>query len=136
MRFVLLSAFILLSACQTTAIAPPAKINYPQEDNSVVVLLSATGQRARDIVHDVAVRCWLDGVVAGAQLIVKPSGNVELVGDTYLLVAADFVGLKGARSRWKLTGTAIKDPQKRARLVQTLDNAVKTGQTSCPSIVG
>lgn len=122
-----------LAACQTIGPAPqPAKVQHPVEDASVVVLVSATGQPARDLIHEVAARCWLDGVVRGAQLIVKPGGNVEIVGDRYLLVAADYVGLKGARSRWKLTGTAMRDPIQRARLVETLDIAVKTGKTSCP----
>ena len=137
MRFALLAAALVLSACMTPANQPapqPAKIQSPIEDNSIVLLVSATGQRARDLIHHVAARCWLDGVVRGAQLIVKPGGNVEIVGDQYLLVAADYVGLKGARSRWKLTGTALRDPIKRQRLISTLDTAVKTGRTGCPRL--
>ncbi len=65
----------------------------------------------------------------------KPSGNIEIVGDKYLLVAADYVGLNGARSRWKLTGTAIADPVQRDRLVATLDLAARTGQTACPRLI-
>ena len=136
MRFLLIAAVMGLTACQMARAPQPAKIVHPQEDHSITVLVSATGQTARDLIHEVAARCWLDGVVRGAQLIVKPGGNVEIVGDRYLLVAADYVGLKGARSRWKLTGTAVRDPGKRARLVQTLDRAVKTGETSCPILAG
>ena len=136
MRVLVLFSMMLLAACQTARLPAPAKINHPEEAHSVTVLVSATGQRARDLIHEVAARCWLDGVVAGAQMIVKPGGNVEVVGDKYLLVAADYAGLKGARSRWKLTGTAVKDPAKRARLVETLDVAARTGETACPSIVG
>jgi hypothetical protein len=132
MRVVLLIALMGLSACQMARLPEPAKIQHPEEDHSIVVQVSATGQAARDLIHNVAARCWLDGVVRGAQLIVKPSGNVEIVGDRYLLVAADYAGLAGARSRWKLTGTAIRDPAKRARLVETLDRAVRTGETQCP----
>lgn len=136
MRIVLLVALMGLSACQMARLPQPAKIQYPEENHSVIVQVSATGQNARNLIHDVAARCWLDGVVRGAQLIVKPSGNVEIVGDKYLLVAADYVGLAGARSRWKLTGTAVRDPGKRARLVETLDRAVKTGETQCPILTG
>ncbi|MEM9061972.1 MAG: hypothetical protein AAGD13_16040 [Pseudomonadota bacterium] len=136
MRFLALGLIAVLAACQTARIPEPAKIQFPEEDHSIVVLVSATGQQARDLIHDVSARCWLDGVVRGAQLIVKPTGNIEIVGDRYLLVAADYAGLKGARSRWKLTGTALKDPVQRARLVETLDVAVKTGETRCPPIVG
>lgn len=136
MRFTVFAALLLVAACAANRPAPqPAKIVHPEEAESLVVLVSKTGQPARDLIHQLAASCWLDGVVAGAQLIVKPGGNVEIVGDKYLLVAADYIGLKGARSRWKLTGTALRDPAKRRRLVQTLDTAVKTGETRCPPIV-
>ena len=136
MRILSLLAFVALSGCLAVGQPKPrpAKIEYPEENHSVTVLVSATGQRARDLMHHVAARCWLDGVVRGAQMILKPGGNIEIVGDKYLLVAADYAGLKGARSRWKLTGTALRDPVKRARLVETLDLAVKTGQTACPPL--
>lgn len=135
MRLIAVLLVTALAGCQTIGPAPqPAKIKYPVEDESIVVLVSATGQPARDLIHNLAAQCWLDGVVRGAQMIVKPGGNVEIVGDRYLLVAADYVGLKGARSRWRLTGTALRDPVQRTRLVQTLDLAVKTGQTACPML--
>ena len=127
----LMIAAVTVAACQPIAAVrkpPPPKPEGP----SIVVLVSKTGQPARDLMHVLGARCWLDGVVRGANMIVKPSGNLEIVGDTELLVAAEFVGNKGARSRWRLTGVSIGDPVKRARLVETLDKAVKTGDTFCP----
>ncbi|MEM1300137.1 MAG: hypothetical protein AAGH68_12765 [Pseudomonadota bacterium] len=135
MRFALLAAMLLIAACANRPAPQPAKIQHPEEAESIVVLVSKTGQPARDLMHFLAASCWLDGVVRGAQLIVKPGGNIEIVGDKYLLVAADYLGLKGARSRWKLTGAALRDPYQRRRLVETLDRAVKTGDTTCPPIV-
>ena len=136
MRALALTALLFLTACAANAPAPqPAKIQHPEEAESVIVLVSKTGQPARDLIHFLAASCWLDGVVGGAQLIVKPGGNVEIVGDRFLLVAADYIGLKGARSRWKLTGTALRDPFKRRRLIETLDIAARTGETRCPPIV-
>lgn len=134
MRLAALALVVLAAACQSQPAPQPAKVVYPEEANSLIVLVSKTGQPARDLIHQVAARCWLDGVVRGAQLFVKPSGNIEIVGDQYLLVAADYVGLKGARSRWKLTGSALADPVQRDRLVSTLDLAARTGQTSCPRL--
>ena len=134
-RALLLVALMALAACANAPAPQPAKIKYPEEAESIVVLVSRTGQPARDLMHHLAASCWLDGVVRGAQLIVKPGGNIEIVGDRYLLVAADYLGLKGARSRWKLTGTALRDPVQRSRLVETLDIAARTGQTACPPIV-
>ena len=48
----------------------------PKAGPEVVVLVSKTGQAARSLMHDVAVNCWLDGIVAGAQMIVEPGGNI------------------------------------------------------------
>lgn len=132
-----LALVVLLAVAAGCAQRPapqPAKINSPEEAESLVVLVDRTGQSARDLVHDVAVRCWLDGVVQGAQLIVKPSGNIEIVGDRDLLVAADYLAQQGPRTRWKLTGTALRDPVQRERLVETLDEAGRTGRTACPRI--
>lgn len=134
MRALLIAAACALAACQPAPIPQPVKTQNPREDASIVVLVSRTGQPARDLIHELAARCWLDGVVRGAQLIVKPGGNIEIVGDRDLLVAADYIGLKGARSRWRLTGVSIRDPQQTRRLVQTLDHAVKTGDTFCPRL--
>lgn len=135
-KVAVLALLVLVTACAANRPAPsPAKIQYPEEAESIVVLVSKTGKPARDMMHFLAASCWLDGVVRGAQLIVKPGGNIEIVGDKYLLVAADYLGLKGARSRWKLTGTALRDPYQRRRLVETLDHAAKTGDTTCPPIV-
>ncbi|MFK7942953.1 MAG: hypothetical protein AB8B85_08600 [Paracoccaceae bacterium] len=135
MRFAILAILMAVTACANMPAPQPAKVRYPQEAESVVVLVSKTGQPARDLIHYLAASCWLDGVVRGAQLIVKPGGNVEIVGERYLLVAADYIGLKGARSRWKLTGTALRDPVQRRRLIETLDIAARTGETRCPPIV-
>lgn len=134
MRALLIAPIFALAACQAAPIPKPVKTQSPREDASIVVLVSRTGQQARDLMHELAARCWLDGVVRGAQLIVKPGGNIEIVGDRELLVAADYIGLKGARSRWRLTGVSIRDPQQTRRLVQTLDHAVKTGDTFCPRL--
>ena len=135
MRFALLLACLVIAACQPlkprTGTAPK-----PQEEG-VVVQISATGQRGRDLMHEVAARCWLDGVVRGAQLIIWPDGNtLEIAGETQALVRAKYIGLAGRNGRWRLTGVSVRNPAQQARLVQTLDRAVKTGDTACPMIVG
>ena len=134
----------ILVAASALVLAGCVRVPLPQKSNElgpetgpeVIVLVSKTGQAARTLMHDVAVNCWLDGIVAGAQMIVEPGGNIAIVGDVNTLVAADYINIKGGRSRWRLSGTAISDPAKTRRLVQSIDNAVKTGVTSCPSIVG
>ena len=133
MRFLVIAACVLAASCQQAARSPASV--PPPAGPEVVVLVSKTGQPARDLMHELAARCWLDGVVGGAQLIVKPDGNLIIVGDTRDLLAADYIGLKGARSRWRLSGHVIRDPGITRQLLQTLDRAVKTGDTFCPRIV-
>ncbi|MEM0990307.1 MAG: hypothetical protein AAGK00_15645 [Pseudomonadota bacterium] len=133
----LLAAALVLAACQPPppqqSAAPARAATGPQ----VVVLVSRTGQPARDILEQVAASCWLDGVVGGASMIVdRQSGRIIIVSDTEDLLTADFIGLKGAQSRVRLAGPIVGDAAKQRRLVETLDLAVRTGQTTCPRIVG
>ena len=128
---------LALSGClrplqQTILPADPGPAKGPE----VIVLVSQTGAAGRRLMKDVAVSCWLDGIVRGAQMIVKPDGNLVIVGETTDLVAADYLGLKGSRGRWRLSGSAIADPDKTRRMVQSLDRAMRTGETRCPAITG
>ncbi|MEM7059615.1 MAG: hypothetical protein AAF557_18680 [Pseudomonadota bacterium] len=126
----LLACFVAVAACQPVK---PRSTAAKAPVDGVVVQISATGQRGRDLMHEVAARCWLDGVVGGAQLIIWPDGNtLEIAGETQKLVRAEYVGRAGRNGRWHLTGQSVNNPAQRARLVQTLDLAVKTGDTSCP----
>ena len=134
--FLALLTTLALAGCLRPIQAALPSDPGPAKGPEIVVLVSKTGQAARTLMHDVAVNCWLDGIVAGAQMIVKPGGNIQIVGETTTLIAADYLNLKGGRSRWRLSGTAIADRYKPQRLVQSIDTAVKTGVTSCPSIVG
>lgn len=134
--FFALTAVLALAGCLRPIQAALPPDPGPPKGPEIVVLVSKTGQAARTLMHDVAVNCWLDGIVAGAQMIVKPGGNIQIVGDTTTLVAADYLNIKGGRTRWRLSGTAIADSLKTRQLVQSIDTAVKTGVTSCPRIVG
>ncbi len=95
---------LFLALLTTLALAGclrPIQANLPRDPGpakgpEIVVLVSKTGQAARTLMHDVAVHCWLDGIVVGAQMIVKPGGNIIIVGDRDNLIAADYLGLKGS----------------------------------------
>lgn len=136
MRTLVLLATCILAACQPAAVrptAPPKAAVGPE----VVVRFSKSGQEAKDLLELVAAQCWLDGIVRGAQLIVdRNTGRVIIVGDTDDLLAADFLRPLDGRSRIRLSGPVIADRAKADRLVQSLDRAVKTGQTSCPIATG
>ncbi len=122
-----------LTACASLP-STPAK---PPIGPEIVVRLSQTGQPARDLLERVAASCWLDGIVRGASMIVdRQTGRVIIVSDTDDLLAADFLPPQDRRARVRLSGPVIADPVKRDRLVETLDLAVRTGQTSCPIATG
>lgn len=135
MRIALLLACMVIAACQP--LKPRGGGVGTAPEDGVVVQISATGQQGRDLMHKVAARCWLDGVVRGAQLIVWPDGNtLEIAGETQALVRAKYIGRAGPNGRWHLTGRSVNNPAQRARLVQTLDRAAKTGDTACPIATG
>lgn len=134
-QIVLVLVALTLAGCMRP-VQPTAKPR-PAVGPEIVVLVSSTGQEARTLIEHVAARCWLDGIVRGAQLIVnRQTGNVIIVGDTTDLLAADFLRPRGGRSRVRLSGPVVADPIKRRRLVQSLDKAVLTGETGCPIATG
>lgn len=123
----------VLTACAPMPSAPPK----PPIGPDIVVRLSVTGQPARDLIERVAAQCWLDGIVRGAAMVVdRQTGRVIIVSDTADLLAADFLAPEGGRSRVRLSGPVLADPLKARRLVETLDLAVRTGETSCPIATG
>lgn len=133
---------LVLAALTLSACALPAQKEVPKAETApaqpaeIVVLVSKSGQEARDLMHELAARCWLDGIVQGAQLIVKPDGNLVIVGDTKDLLAAEYVGPKGSRTRWRLTGAVIEEPERTRQLVRSIDMADNTGETACPRATG
>ncbi len=133
-RVLALTLAVLATACVPVQRQAQPK---PPVGPEMVVLISKTGQPARDLLELVAARCWLDGVVLGAQLIVdRQTGRVIIVDETSDLLAADFLANKGGRSRVRLSGPVVGDPIKANKLVESLDRAVRTGETACPPLVG
>lgn len=138
----MIRAAALLTALALSACAPqPIVHNTPAPEPKgpeIVVRIGATGQDARTLVEHVAAGCWLDGVVRGAAMVVdRGSGRVVIDGDVQTLMAADFLSpAQDGASRLRLSGPVIGDPLKRDRLVETLDLAVRTGQTECPILQG
>jgi hypothetical protein len=124
----------LVSACTLPDASAPAK---PPIGPEIVVRLDEHGQPARDLVEQVAARCWLDGILRGAAMVVdRQTGRVIIVSDTENLLAADFLTPKDGRSRVRLSGPVVADPTTQRRLVETLDLAVRTGKTDCPVATG
>ena len=56
---------IVLSGCLRVSVPQKTTELGPTTGPEIVVLVSKTGQAARSLMHDVAVNCWLDGIVAG-----------------------------------------------------------------------
>lgn len=134
-----LPALLMLAAagCAPVQITAPTRPVPPPSGPEIVVRLGVTGQSARDLVEAVGVRCWLDGVVAGAAMVAdRQSGRIVIDGETETLVAADFLPGERGISRVRLSGQSIGNPALRDRLVATLDRAVRTGETACPRLQG
>ena len=107
-----------------------------KSDPGIMVTVAGNDASAREMMHQLAVECWLDGIVGGAQLFIKRDGNLVIVGETDDLVAANFIGLKGDNSRWRLTGKSVEDPEIAHQLLQSIERANQTGETSCPRATG
>lgn len=135
MRLLAPLAFLFLSACVGIGgmVTGPRPLP-PPEGPAVFVRVARVGPAAADLVHEVAARCWLDGVLrAGAMTVSRATGRIELSDDIGLMVAADYVENLGPRlSRWRLSGRSIGNRTIVDQLVSSLDRAVKTGETGCP----
>lgn len=136
-RFLILASIAALAAC--TPLRPgdlgPTTGARPAIGPEVVVRFSPGRRSPRAILEQVAARCWLDGVVGGAGMVVdRQTGRIVIAGETRQLLAADFLRPEDGRSRVRLSGPIIADSIKQRRLVETLDLAARTGETGCPRI--
>ncbi|MEM7176357.1 MAG: hypothetical protein AAGD47_16175 [Pseudomonadota bacterium] len=104
------------------------------EGPQMTVEIAMTGQKVRDRVTQVGVNCWLDHVVQGAAMFSdERTGRLLIVGETDEIVSADFLSFGEAKSKLRLAGPAVGDTATLNRLLQTLDIAISTGETSCAS---
>jgi hypothetical protein len=128
-----LAVVALLSACTLPDAAPPPPAIGPE----IIVRFSERGQPARDLLERVAARCWLDGILRGAAMVVdRQTGRVIIVSDDEKLLAADFLAPQDGRSRVRLSGPVLVDTVTQRRLVESLDLAARTGKTDCPIATG
>lgn len=124
---------LALSACAPKPAPEGPRPVVVSKQPELVLTFSRPGADAGRLVHDLAARCWLDGVVRGASLIVVAgTGEIRIVGETETLVATRFLTSQGENTRLRLTGTAVTDPAMAARLKATLERAARTGETACP----
>ena len=136
-RFLGLAAIGALAACAPLRPGDlgPTTGARPAIGPEVIVRFSPGRRSPRALLEQVAARCWLDGVVRGAGMVVdRQTGRIVIAGDSRQLLAADFLRPEDGRSRVRLSGPIIADPVKQNRLVETLDLAARTGETACPRI--
>lgn len=136
-RFLAIGVIVALAAC--TPLRPadvaPTTGARPAIGPEVIVRFSPGRRSPRALLEQVAARCWLDGVVRGAGMIVdRQTGRIVIAGETRQLLAADFLRPEDGKARIRLSGPVIADPNKQNRLVETLDLAARTGETGCPRI--
>jgi hypothetical protein len=109
----------------------------PAIGSEIVVSFDPGRQAPRYLLERVASRCWLDGIVRGANMIVnRDTGNLTIVDDKIDLLAADFLEPRDGKARLRLSGPVIDDPEKKTRLVTSLERAARGGETGCPIAAG
>lgn len=108
----------------------------PTPDQGMRLALMQERAKAFAFVEALAARCWLDGVVGGAAMIVdRGAERLIIAGDTEELLEADLVpGSDPAIVQ--ITGRAVTNPRLQAQLRSTLAVAERTGETSCPPLQG
>lgn len=131
-----LTILALLGAC--TVPSPPVEPEPPAAvEKGMVVVISKTGLNARTLIEELAARCWLDGIVRGAALVVdRQSGRIVIDGDDENLIVAEFLPPRDGRSHIWITGPATDNPETALRIAQSVDKAEKTGETACPIASG
>ncbi|MEM7239172.1 MAG: hypothetical protein AAF501_15305 [Pseudomonadota bacterium] len=139
---------LLIAGCATTTppeplptTATPAPAPKPPSPTlsfegvdgpTLSVDLAIASAEARELVRKVAVRCWLDHVIGGAALLYdERTGRMIMVSDTTDLLAMGFTSASPVATTVRLTGPVLDDLETRVRVLDTLEIAVETGETSC-----
>ncbi len=128
-------SLVFLAACADEPPPPPAIASTPE--TGLILKIPGTAEDARALLEQVAVGCWLDGVVGGANMLVdRRTGRVQIVSDDADLLTADFAGVSDGKHRVRLWGPAVEDISTARQLARTLDRAIETGETICERRVG
>jgi hypothetical protein len=120
---------LLLGACAAPrTAAPPVATPVPTAVPTVTLPFAMDEARSRTEV--VAVRCWLDPVLAGAVMLVdRQTGEITVTDDDALLLGITFQAATGGTGL-TMTGTAMDDPARAARLDADL-RTVARGDAAC-----
>lgn len=101
------------------------------------VRITQIGTEARTLIEALAARCWLDGIVRGAAMVVdRPNDRIIIDGDSETLLVAQFLPPRDGRTWIRLTGRATEDPQTALKIARSVDKAERTGETACPIAEG
>ncbi|MEM6973662.1 MAG: hypothetical protein AAF577_12735 [Pseudomonadota bacterium] len=141
-RLMLTGLAMGLAACAGEPAGPgdtarlPTKVN-PRVEPSLVLEVSRPTAEAKPFIEEVAARCWLDGVVqAAAMLVDRSTGKIIMTGDTDELLTIDFLPVPTPEgfAQMRLTGPVLSNESQTERLIGHLERAQTGGEISCPPI--
>ncbi|MEM6547613.1 MAG: hypothetical protein AAF713_07680 [Pseudomonadota bacterium] len=125
---------LLLAACarDPITVAPGASLVAAPIGTELRLTLTRNRSESFAFLEELAARCWLDDVLMAGGLLVDRRGErlVLSTDDTDRLAADLLPGLGLGQVR--LSGPALDEPATRARLLETLNTADRTGETACP----
>ncbi|MEO0819859.1 MAG: hypothetical protein AAF074_05445 [Pseudomonadota bacterium] len=135
---------LALGACSTDEplydvnIIPPGPPPYPLAEGPEMTLeLSRNTAEARPFIEELGARCWLDGVLSAANMVVdRQSGRIVFAGESEDLLVVDFLPTAepAALARMRLSGPTIGDDEKTTELLSHLTKAERTGEIDCPPL--
>lgn len=131
-----LAAATLLAGCYDPMDIPPGPppTPLPVEPAHLTVELWDQPDVARPLVEEIAARCWLDGTVGAAAMIVdRSSGRIVMSGETEDLLIVDFIPTIDL-ARIRLSGPIIADQARTQQLLLPLTDYQRTGEIDCPPL--
>lgn len=96
------------------------------------VRVEAPASIARNRVEELAAACWLDAELrADAMIVDRQTGAIVATGADGPLLRIAFAPLGALATDVRLTGRALDDPQRRARLVDALGRVLDGATPAC-----
>lgn len=131
MRLTGFGLLVLLAGCAAEAAKPPPVASLPPPAANAV-RLSAPLSIARERVERLAASCWLDAELDAELMVVdRRNGSIVAAGADGELLRIAFAEAGPLDTDVALTGTALTDPARAARMRSSLTRALEGEEPAC-----